>query len=102
MTDYVVHPCFTDGYKTLSTKWATVYPYNSSDNNTNNYNTYKGLKSSTYGYVDAILETSNTGGDSTSWNGDLYLFPYISWPFFVRRCTYYHSSSAGAFTFGYF
>ena len=39
-----------NGYLTLSTKYATVYPYNSSDINTNNYTTYSGKKSSTYGF----------------------------------------------------
>ena len=60
-----------NGYQTLSTKWATVYPYNSSsDSYTNNYSVYSGKKSTTYGFGDAVLETSTTGSGSPSWNGD--------------------------------
>ncbi len=83
---------------TTSTEYATVYPYNSSDSNTNNYNTYLGLKSSRYG--DAILETSTSGANSTSWNGDYSGFPVASYPFFVRGGGYNYSSLAGAFAFG--
>ena len=89
----------TNGYLTLSTKYATVYPYNSSDSNANNYNTYKGLKSSTYGYGDAILETSTSGADSTSWNGDYTSFPLALAPFFKRGGNYKEGSGAGAYSF---
>ena len=89
----------TNGYKTLSTKYATVYPYSSIDNQINNYNTYKDLKSSTYGYGDAILETSTTGENSTSWNGDWSKFPLTSSVFFHRGGCYLHSYTAGAFSF---
>ena len=47
----------TNGYQTLSTKWATVYPYNSSDSNTNNYNSYSGKKSTTYRFYYAAVIT---------------------------------------------
>ena len=90
----------TNGYQTLSTKWATVYPYNSSDNNTNNYNIYLGKKSTTHGFGDAVLETSTTGSGSTSWNGDYSYFPYTSYPFFKRGGYYGDTSSAGVFAFG--
>ena len=87
----------SNGYQTLSTRDCTVYPYNSSnDSNTNNYNTYKGLLSSTYGYGDAILEISNSGSDSTSWNSDYSYFAYTMLPFFVRGGFYGHDSSAGS------
>ena len=98
-SSYVSTSANTNGYKTLSTKYATVYPYNSSDSNANNYNTYKGLKSSTYGYGDAILETSTTGENSTSWNGDCSDFPSTSCPFFLRGGHYFNGSVAGAFAF---
>ena len=88
-----------NGYLTLSTKYATVYPYNLSDSNTNNYTTYSGKKSSTYGYGDAILETSTSGANSTSWNGDYSDFPTTSGPFFRRGGYYGVSSSAGVFAF---
>ena len=89
----------TNGYQTFSTKWATVYPYNSSDSNTNNYNSYSGKKSPTYGFGDAVLETSTTGSESTSWNGDCSNFPNTSNPFFVRGGSCGNSSNAGTFTF---
>ncbi len=64
-----------NGYKTASTKWVTVYPYNSSsDVDSNNYNVYKSLKSTTYGFGDAILETSIAGDGSTAWNVDYSYF----------------------------
>ena len=86
----------TNGY---STKWATVYPYNSSDSNTNNYSIYSGKKSITYGFGDAVLETSTTGSGSTSWNGDYSHFPDTSVPFFRRGGGCGGSSNAGVFAF---
>ena len=54
-----------EGYKTLSTKYATVYLFDSTnDTYDNNYNIYKSAK---YGYGDAILETSSNGEGQTSW-----------------------------------
>ena len=91
----------TNGYQTFSTKWATVYPYNSSDSNTNNYNSYSGKKSTTYGFGDAVLETSTTGSESTSWNGDYSSFPYTYRPFLLRSGDYSHSSRAGSFAFDF-
>ena len=74
-----------NGYLTLSTRDYTVYPYNSSkDYYSNNYNTYKGLLTSTYGYGDAILETSSSGSGNNSWNNDYSLFANASSPFFRR------------------
>ena len=74
-----------NGYQTLSTRDYTVYPYNSSsDSYSNNYNTYKGLLTSTYGYGDAILETSSSGSGNTSWNNDYSYFVGTSYPFFER------------------
>ena len=74
-----------NGYQTLSTRYYTVYPYDSSsDSSLNNYNTYKGLLTSTYGYGDAILETSSSGSDSNSWNNDYSYFMTSSDPFFNR------------------
>ena len=75
-----------NGYLTLSTRDYTVYPYSSSsDDNSNNYNTYKGLLTSTYGYGDAILETSSSGSSlNGSWNNDYSYFVVKSSPFFER------------------
>ena len=91
-----------NGYQTLSTKWATVYPYNSSDSNTNNYSIYSGKKSTIYGFGDAVLETSTTGSGSTSWNGDFSCFPNTSRPFFIRGGYYSDTSYAGLFVFNYY
>ena len=74
-----------DGYLTLSKRDYTVYPYDSSrDDSSNNYNTYKGLLTSTYGYGDAILETSSSGDGYTSWNSDYSDFVTTINPFFSR------------------
>ena len=89
-----------NGYKTGSTKWTTVYPYNSSsDSKTNNYSVYKGLKSTTYGFGDAILETSTAGDGSTAWNGDYSHFAGTSDVLFTRGGAYWYSSDAGVFAF---
>ena len=89
-----------NGYQTLSTKWATVYPYNSSsDGKTNNYSVYSGKKSTTYGFGDAVLETSTTGSGSPSWNGDCSDFPGPSSPFFGRGGCYGDTSLTGLFAF---
>ncbi len=87
-----------NGYKTLSTKWVTVYPYNnSSDSNTNNYNVYKSLKSATYGFGDAILETSTSGSDTTAWNTDYSYFANTQYPYFYRGGMYWDGVRAGIF-----
>lgn len=74
-----------NGYLERSTEYTTVYPFNSSnDSSSNNYDQYKSLKSETYGYGDAILETSTSGSGSTSWHGDYSYFANTDYPFFVR------------------
>ena len=90
-----------NGYKTLSTKYATVYPYNTlNDGNTYNWNRYNSLKTSTYGYGDAVLETSTTGGGASgSWNSDYSNFPYSSSPFFIRGGYFDGGAYAGTFAF---
>ena len=90
--------CDKDGNLiTESTKYATVYPYNSSsDTAANNYTAYKNAG---YGYGDAILETSSSGTGSNSWNQDYSYFPYASSPFFARGGYYDGGSSAGVFYF---
>ena len=87
----------TSGYKTLSTKYVTVYPWDStSDNNENNYQIYKKLK---YGYGDAILETSSSGTNTNGWNTDYTIFPADSGPFFRRGGFYADSLHGGEFAF---
>ena len=85
-------------YQTSSSEYVTIYPYNSSsDSNTNNYIEYSGKK---YGFGDAILETSNAGSNSTSWNGDNSDFPGSDNPFFQRGGNYSPSPVEGSFAFG--
>ena len=89
-----------NGYQTLSTRSYTVYPYNSiDDRNINNYNFYKDLISSTYGYGDAILEVSNAGNGAYSWNSDYSYFTNTDSPLFKRGGDYENSSIAGSFSF---
>ena len=90
----------TKAYQTLSTKYATIYPYNgSSDTNDNNYTVYKNAN---YGYGDAILETSSTGSDSArSWFGDYSKFANKNATFFGRGGGFNYGFSAGAFTFAF-
>ena len=89
-----------NAYQTSSSEYVTIYPYNSSsDGGTNNYTVYSGKKSTTYGFGDAILETSNAGLGSTSWNGGYSGFPYTSGPFFIRGGGYGNGSGAGSFAF---
>ena len=91
-----------EGYKTLSTKYATVYPYNStSDTYSNNWTKYNKLKTATYGYGDAILETSTGVSSSASWNSDYSYFVNSSSPFFRRGGFCGNSSGAGIFAFSY-
>ena len=89
-----------NGYQTLSTRTYTVYPYNSSnDSYTNNYNTYKGLLSSMYGYGDGILEISTGSSTTSSWNSDHSNFAGTTAPFFARGGYCNESSFAGMFAF---
>ena len=69
-----------DGYKTLSTEYATVYPY---DNN-NLGATYFSKKSSTYGFGDAILETFGRSKNTDGWNSDYTGFVKSNDSFFKR------------------
>ena len=90
----------TNGYLTLSTKYATVYPYNSSsDSDTNTYSAYSEKKLTTYGFGDAVLETSTSGSGTTSWNGDYSNFAHTTRPFFGRGGLCGDSSTAGTFAF---
>ena len=89
-----------NAYQTSSTEYVTIYPYNSSsDSDANNYTLYSDKKSITYGFGDAILETSNTVSGLNSWNGDSSHFPYVTAPFFVRGGCYGSDSRAGGFAF---
>ena len=60
------------GYKILSTRYATVYPYDSN----NAGDKYNNSKSEIYVFGDAILETSTRISGSNSWNSGYSYFPY--------------------------
>jgi hypothetical protein len=49
-----------------------------------NWTVYNNAKIATYGYGDAILETSTAGSGSTSWHSDFSRFPNLDSPFFYR------------------
>ena len=68
-----------EGYKTLSTEYATVYPYDDKTLGT----TYNSKKSTTYGFGDAILETSGRTTNTDGWNEDISNFPFSTFPFFA-------------------
>ena len=88
-----------EGYKTRSTKYATVYPYNSSnDANNGNYTAYKNAG---YGYGDAILETSVSGSGTKSWFYDYSWFPRTTYPFFFYGGNSCDNSATGIFSFNY-
>ncbi len=59
----------TEAYKTLSTKYSTVYPVTTEDTRQKNGEAYKNANESeeNYGYGDAILETSTGYEATTSW-----------------------------------
>lgn len=88
-----------EGYKTKSTKYATVYPHDTStDDSQKNYIAYKNAG---YGYGDAILETSTEGeySTSTSWFNDDSVFLCFDSTFFYRGGFYNIGTRSGIFAF---
>ena len=84
-------------YQLLSSKYATIYPHDlSNDTRISNYTTYKNAN---YGYGDAILETSPYGEGYTSWFGDRSDFPKSTAGFFGRGVSYLKTTGAGVFAF---
>ncbi len=92
----------TEGYKTLSTKYSTVYPFDTEDEETKNGETYRNASKSeqNYGYGDAILETSTGYENSTGWFGDYTTFLQNIKPFFSRGGDSGNNTRAGEFAFG--
>lgn len=72
----------------MSTKYATVYPFdeNASDNNINNYNVYKKLITDIYGFGDGFIEYNDN-------NTGTYLDS--PWVFFKRGMAYNYSEYTG-------
>ena len=97
--------------KTISSKYTTVYPYNEKDSNGNaisNINTasQQNFAANSKIYGDAVRETnsgkagtSESGWNSSSWNGDNSSFPALYSPFFLRGGNLWNGSVAGAYAF---
>ena len=93
--------------KTASTKYTTVYPFDSSTDNTGitsndaNLNTAStnNYKKNILIYGDAIRETSTAGTGSNSWHGDYSSYPGLVSPFSVRGGYLWNGSIAGLFFF---
>ncbi len=95
--------------KTTSTKYATVYPFDSSKDNTqinhndanlNTANIYN-YRKNTLIYGDAINETSTEGTGSTSWYNDSSYYPGLNNPYLIRGGHFWNNSNAGLFYFYY-
>ena len=83
--------------KTKSTKYATVYKYNTtSDSYQNNYDLNLNKV-----FGDGTTETSTAGTGSSSWHSAYSDFVGTSGPFFKRGGSS-NSSGAGSFYFGYY
>ena len=90
-----------------STKYITVYPHDSSKDNTSISNTSANLSiasQTNYArnkkiYGDGIRETSTAGTGTTSWYSDYSYFAGLNTPFFVRGGNYGSTSGAGLFFF---
>ena len=81
--------------KTESTKYATVYKYNStSDSYQNNYDLNLNKV-----FGDGTTETSTSGNSTSSWHSAHSDFVSWSRPFFGRGGYYNDSSDAGSFYF---
>ena len=90
-----------------STKYITVYPHDSSKDNTSISNTDANINTASQAnyvkntkiYGDGIRETSTAGTGTTSWYSDYSYFAGLYNPFFIRGGTYGNTSGAGLFSF---
>ncbi len=90
-----------------STKYITVYPHDSSKDNTSISNTDANLNTANQAnyvkntkiYGDGIRETSTAGTGTTSWYSDYSYFAGLHNPFFLRGGYYGGTSGAGLFYF---
>lgn len=94
--------------RTTSTKYATVYPYSSSEANEMTTTSRTNFLTNTKIYGDAIRETTssnagtaNTDWNKSSWNNDRSEYPGYSSPFFLRGECWYSGEMAGGFAFYY-
>jgi len=88
------------GKRTESTKYVTVYPYDTAETSTDiDTKSRANYKVNKYIFGDAIRETSTSGTGSTSWKGDYSYFPALNSPFSLRGGHLWYGSSAGLFSF---
>ncbi len=93
--------------KTTSTKYTTIYPYDSNTDNTGitnndiNLNTAStnNYKKNTLIYGDGVREISTTGHGNTLWYDDSSFYMGLFYPFSVRSATFSYGSTAGLFCF---
>ena len=91
----------------VSTKYITVYPHDSSKDNTSISNTSANLSiasQTNYArnkkiYGDGIRETSTAGTEQNAWYSDYSYFAGLQVPFFVRGGSYGGISGVGLFSF---
>ena len=83
-----------------STKYITIYPYDSlDDSSAGNWWAYKNMQTSTYGFGDAVLETSTTEGGEISWNMNAFKFPNNFELLWTYGGDYLSEDAAGGFVF---
>ena len=90
-----------------STRYITVYPHDSSKDNTSISNTDANLNTANQAnyvkntkiYGDGIRETSTAGTGKSSWYSDYSYFAGLFHPFFTRGGNYGDTSGAGLFSF---
>ncbi len=90
-----------------STKYTTIYPFNSSvdnigitENSTNlNIASANNYKENKLIYGDGIRETSTEGTESTSWYGDFSRYSGLYTPFLLCSGGFWGGSSSGLFSF---
>jgi len=93
-----------DTLRTISTKYTTVYPYDSNVDNEDatdkNIVSDANYKVNTKIYGDAIRETSKEGASISGWNGDYsYFWGYVN-VFSMRGAMFTDISNAGINAFG--
>ena len=82
-----------------STKYATVYPHESSENSNIAESSEENYDLNTKIFGDAIRETSTSGILSSSWNSDYSFFSALDTPFVFRGGSYAHNSGSGLYDF---
>ena len=93
--------------KTISTKYTTAYPFDSSTDNAGISNTETNIKTASSNnykenqliYGDGVRETSTDGVGSTSWYNDYSSYPGLHRPFSVRGGSLWNGSGASFFSF---